>query len=112
MGKRSRIVNRAARAALVDPYFPESKAIKAIQARAALPQRTVVVAAGYPDEWRSRLRTVTRRITRDRESQRQLVAQALAAGATWSAIAEVLEVTRQTAHQRFRHLTPNVDSRG
>lgn len=66
------------------------------------------VDVGYPEDWRHRLREVSDRIKRDRLLERQLVAQAIAAGATWSAIGDVLGVKRQTAHERFRHVAPVV----
>lgn len=40
--------------------------------------------------------------------QRWLVARALAEGASWSDIGRQLGVARQSAHSRFRGLTPGV----
>ncbi len=78
-------------------------------ASAGGPRRAVlIVEPGYPDEWRIRLHNETVRMKRASVQQRELVAQALAAGATWTEIAKVLQVSRQSAHRRFRMLSVQV----
>jgi hypothetical protein len=70
--------------------------------------RRVVVEAGYPEGWRVELHNQAVRLTRLHARQNELVEQALRAGATWSAIASVLGISRQAAHRRFRSLAPAV----
>jgi hypothetical protein len=62
----------------------------------------LTVEPGYAEEWRVLLHNETVRLKRAEASQRELVGQALNSGATWSEIAKVLQVTRQSAHRRFR----------
>ena len=68
----------------------------------------LVVPPGYPDDWRARLRAEVDRARRSKLAERDLVAQALAAGATWSGIARELGVSRQTAHRKYRSLRVTV----
>ena len=62
----------------------------------------LVVDPGYGDRWREELARVASEIRELRELERRLVGQAITAGATWTEVAKVLGVSRQTAHQRFR----------
>jgi hypothetical protein len=70
--------------------------------------RTVTVDPGYPEQWRKRLNEIAAKQRRLHAEERVLVAQAIAAGATWSAIARELGVTRQSAHRRFRNVVGQV----
>ncbi len=73
--------------------------------------RPMVVEAGYPEAWRVELHNVTFKMSKLKRRQAELVMQAVVAGATWSAIASVLGITRQSAHQRFAHIRAYVDSK-
>lgn len=66
----------------------------------------IQVPAGYLPEWRVELMHATEAAKAARNRQEELIGQALLAGATWSEIAGALKVSRQSAHQRFRHLIP------
>jgi hypothetical protein len=52
--------------------------------------------------WQKDLATVTRRIENDEQAQRVQVRMAIESGATWSEVAAVLGVTKQSAHGRYR----------
>ena len=70
--------------------------------RASAAGSDLVVDPGYGERWREELARVAGEIRELRELERRLVGQAITAGATWTEVARVLGVTRQTAHQRFR----------
>lgn len=85
-------------------------ALTPVSGRADSSTRTVLVEPGYPDAWRLDLHNVRIRRQKLQARERELVAQALAAGATWSAIGHVLGMSRQSAHSRFRNLVPLVNA--
>lgn len=72
---------------------------------------TVPVDPGYPEGWRDELAVLVERQRKARDREKVLVAQALAAGATWSEIGKALGVSRQTAHRKYRGLSVEVRRR-
>ena len=70
--------------------------------------KVIRVEPGYPDEWRVDLHNVTARLKALKARQDELVAHAIVSGATWSAVASVLGISRQSAQQRFRHVRAEV----
>ena len=72
--------------------------------------KVVTVAQGYPEfGWRAELRQLEADRRELLARERQIAAQALAAGCTFSELARALGISRQAAHARFRHLRPRVE---
>jgi transcriptional regulator of acetoin/glycerol metabolism len=92
------------------PAPPRPTAAVTAEAKKNRPPRPVVVAAGYPESWRSRLDDSRRRELRERDRQELLVAQAVAAGATFTEVAKALGISRQAAHKRFARVVGVVEA--
>ena len=96
--------NREGRAAPGAASAPAGAASAPAGARVVAPPSVVEVPADYSGDWRPRLRAEALKVRRARQRQEVLIAQAIAAGATWSAIGLELGCSRQAAQQRFRHV--------
>lgn len=97
MGKSARLAERARR----EKSRPTARPIP------------VVVEAGYPAlGWREELAALDVRRAKIERRQVELVAQALAAGASFSEIARALGKSRQAVHSQYRRLRPTVAQQG